>query len=307
MKKLTEYTIYAVLIAALMAVGGWFVDGWLRIILLAVLYFVEMEVLISIVRLVLREPEPVKMSKEEAARAEDQWYLQRQDPAWFPWLRPVGIVLTIVAFALVVTGFIDIGSYALHSVGCLVLSTVCVILCGAFPAYFSMSHLEEEKGRICTFPIVNLMIPWFLSLGAGAIRALTECSFSDWMAVLEWNVLAAAVVGGLMRLALPELRRHGDNWAGAIFFLLIFGLGIAAPLNHLLDGPPRLETATVVSYNPGGHRNPPDYTIRLENGEQINMSARHTDGEGRFCNGEKIQLEYHEGGLGIPYYCYPEE
>lgn len=307
MKKLTEYTIYAVLFAALMAAGAWLTDGVLRIILLAVLYFVEMEVLTSIVRLVVNEPEPRKMSREEEVREEDKWYLERQDPAWFPKLRPVGIVLTVVAFLLVLTGITGIGSYTLHSVACLIISTLCMVLCAAFPAYFSMSHMEGEKGRLCSFPIVNLLIAWFLSLGGGTIRVLTECNFPDWMAVLEADILAAAIVGGLMRLALPELRRHVGNWVCALIFLLMFGLGIAAPLNQLIAPPPVTIMVTVEEYNPGVGKNPPDYTLRLDNGEAINMPANDGFSQRRFWIGQRVKVEYHEGGLGIPYYCYPEE
>ena len=258
-KKLTEMILYAVGIALLMVAGVVFTMGGLRMILVALLYFAEMEILLSIVRLVLHEPEPVKLPEEEAVRAENEWYVSRQDPAVMARMRPVGIVLCGVTFVLMIFGIIGVMPYEIHAAACLICFSSCVILCAVFPAYFSFSHLEGEKGRKCTFPIVNLLLPTFFSMAAGALRALTEVCFESWVTLLEGVLLTAAIVGIVMRLAVPELRRNTGNWIGMMILVLIFSIGLAMPLNHLTSPPPRIVAATVLQYNPGGYRNPADY------------------------------------------------
>lgn len=306
-KKITEMALYAALFVALMVVSVLLTEGVLRLILLAVLYFVETEILVSMVRLVLHEPEPVKRTQEEMIRAENQWYHERQDPALMPRMRPVGYVLWGVTFLLVLTGFITVGPYWLHSVACVLCFAACVILCAVFPAYFSFNYMEGEKDVGYTFRIVNVLVPMFLSLAAGTFRALTQFCFVDWMALLEGMLLLTAACGVVLRLAVPEFRRVTSSWVGAVLFVLIFSLGLAAPVNHLLEPPPVTIMVTVEEYNPGAGKNPPDYTLRLDNGEAINMPANDGFSQRRFWIGQRVKVEYHEGGLGIDYYCYPEE
>lgn len=306
-KKWMELLLLAALIGGVMAAAAWFTEGFLRFALLVVPYFALTEILADMVRLALGEPEPKKRTQEEQVRAENQWYEERQDPAWVPRLRPVGYVLWGVSFLLTITGIVPVGPYELHAIACLICFGVCVILCAVFPAYFSFAYIEGEKGGGYTFHIVNLMIPIIMSLAAGSLRVLTEFTVVSWMAVLKAVLVTAAVCGAVLRMAVPELRRITSNWVGLTFFVLFFGLGLAAPLNHLLaSAPPEIVTATVTEYHPGGHRNPPDYSVLLENGQEINMTAN--DGMSR-CNfriGQEIELEYHHGALGIDYYAYTD-
>lgn len=306
-KKLTELILCAAVLGGIMAAVGWFTQGVLRIILLAVLYFTEAEVLVSIVRLVLKEPETPKKPREEAIRFENEWFAKRQDPALVARLRPVGYILWGFSFLLIICSIINVGPYWLHGLACLGCFAACVILCALWPACFSIVYIEGEKNGGYTFPIVNLLVPLFISLGAGTIRALMAFCFTDWMAVLNGILMTAASVGLILRLAVPELRRCTGNWAGVMFFVVFFGLGITMPLNHFLaPQPPQTVTAMVTAYNPGGHRNPADYTLLLPDGQEINMIANDGFSERKHIYGDRIELEYHQGGLGIDYYSYAD-
>ena len=302
-KKLFGLILCAVALAALMVAAALLTDGILWIILLGILYFALIDALATVIRQLLGEPEPQKRPKEEMIQMENQWYAQRQDPAVMARLRPVGYILAGISFLLIIFGIAGILSYTLHSILCLASTAACVILAAAFPAYFSFNYAEGVKESPYTFHIVNVLIPFFLSLAAGALRALTELNFTDWIAAAEGVMVTAALLAAVLRLTVPELRRTTSTWIGVMFFVVIFGLGVTAPVNYLLSPPPQIETATVTEYHPGGYRSPADYALRLEAGEEIRMIAN----DGRSYEiGEQIQVERYPGGLGIEYYCYPD-
>ncbi|MBQ8621289.1 MAG: hypothetical protein IJ422_03145 [Oscillospiraceae bacterium] len=299
---------FAVLFGLLMLVAAWLTDGILRLVLLGILYFAEAELLTMLVRAKRKEPDRSKMTKEERIKAEDQWYIQRQDPAVMARMRPVGVVLHIVTVGVSLMNMIGVRPYTLWSLLGLACFAVCVLLCTLFPAYFSFSYMEKEKNRKMTFPIVNLLIPFMLSIGINTIRAFDQFCFTGGFQVLEGLLVTAAIVGLVLRLAVTEFRRHIGNWLGAMFFLLIFGFGIAAPLNHVLDfTPPETIEATVVEYHPGSGKNGPRYTFLLENREEVNLSANVGFSSRGYQVGEQTELEYHGGGFGLPYYCYPDQ
>lgn len=303
-KKTTDMLLCALLVAGLMALCGWFAEGFLRVILLTALYFLEAEIVTSILRLVLGEPEPQKLPKEEMIRQENQWYLERQNPAVATRLKPWGIVLIIASVALVIWGMIGTGSYEVYSVICLVFVAVCTVLAVLFSAYFSIVYIEGEKNSGFAFSIVNVSLPLTLVLFGCSYRSITEFVFVSWMSVLKGTVITAAVLG-MMLPVLPELRRSNSNRIGAMVLALVLSFGLTAAGNHLLKAePPEIVTATVVKYNPGGHRNPPDYDVLVEDGEQINISAVNGFDRLNFRIGEEIKLEFHEGAFGIDYYHY---
>lgn len=306
-KKITDLLLCAILVAGLMAACLWFTEGLLRVVLLAVLYFLETEILTSIVRLVLGEPEPQKLSKEEMIRAENQWYLDRQNALIAGRLMPWKILLIVVSVILLFWGMIGNGSYEIYSAICLVFAAVCAALAVLFPSYFSLiySDSDREKNPGLTFPIVNVSMPMILALFGCSYRSLETFIFTSWMSVLE-GIVITAVVLGLTVPFFPELRRSNSNRIGALVMALILSFGFTVPANHLLKkNPPEIVSATVMEYHPGRYRNPPDYDLLLENGQEINLPAKMGFGRLVFEIGEEIQLEFHEGALGVDYYCYP--
>ena len=74
----------------------------MRLILLAALYFVEMEILAYIQRIVLNEPEKAKMTKEEQIKAEDHWYFERQEYGKMYDMRRVGVAFHVITAVPVV-------------------------------------------------------------------------------------------------------------------------------------------------------------------------------------------------------------
>lgn len=306
-KKLMDYLLCAVLVAGLMAACLWFTEGILRIVLLVVLYVLETEILTSIVRLVLGEPEPQKLPKEEMIRAENQWYLDRQNTLTASQLTPWKTLLIVVSVILLFWGMVGNGSYEIYSAICLVFAAVCAALAVLFPGYFSLiySDSDREKNPGLTFPIVNVSMPMILALFGCSYRSLETFRFTSWMSVLEGVVLTAAALG-LTVPFFPELRRSNSNRIGALVMALILSFGFLVPANHLLEkNPPEIVSATVTEYHPGRYRNPPDYDLLLEDGQEINLPAKMGFGRLVFEIGEEIQLEFHEGAFGIDYYCYP--
>ena len=306
-KKLTEQILCAVLIGLIAGAVTWLMNGFLRLLALAVLYFVELDVFVSIVKLVLKEPELPKNPPEARIKAEDEWYLQRQDPARMPLCRRIGWGLHGVAFAAGLLAMIAGISNSIWAVVCLGCSVVSLGLCMVFPAFFSLGHLEGEKGRRCTFPIVNLMIPAIITPALGALTPLMQMYLPDWGRVMEVWLLLVAVLGVVLRLGLPELRRDTGAWCCVLFLSLLTCFGYVFVLNRALDPAPQTVSATVVSYEHGGVRNPADYTMELENGEMVTIELGGFEPAPEYRIGERIELEYHHGGLGIEYYTYADQ
>lgn len=305
-KKLTDQILCAAVIA-LIAVAVWFLtEGFLRIAALAVLYFTGTEVLASMVRLAAKDPELPKNPPEARAKAEDEWYLQRQDPARMPLFRRIGWGLHGAASVTGIFAMTAGISNSIWAVLCLGCSVVSLGLCVVFPACFSLGHLEEEKGRRCTFPIVNLMIPAMITPALGALTPLVQTHLEDWGRVPGMLLLFAAVMGVVLRLGLPELRRDTGAWCCALFLSLLTCFGYVFVLNRALDPAPQIVSATVVSYEHGGVRNPADYTMELPGGERITIELGGFDPAPEYRIGEEIELEYHRGGLGLAYYTYAD-
>lgn len=304
-KELREKLMTVFLLAAVMVAACILLDGGLRLLLLIPLYIALMEIMTSLVRMLLKEPEPRKMSDEELLREEEAWYASRQNPKTMKKLRPVGWIVNGLGVGVSFLNMCMIGNDAFWTgVGVLVFAGT-ILLCSVFPAYFSLNHLEKEKNRVTTFPIINLMIPYFLPLGINGLRSLMTFTFADWMAVVEAIVMVTAVVGFVMRLAVPEFRRHTSNWVGGLILFLIFSFGLAAPINHIFESQkPRIVAAVVTEWNPGGYRSAPTYTMRLPDGTFIRMDAKDGFADRSYRIWQTIPLEYHEGALGIPYYCY---
>ena len=149
-------------------------------------------------------------------------------------------------------------------------------------------------------------MPMILALFGCSYRSLETFRFTSWMRVLE-GIVITAVVLGLTVPFFPEPRRSNSNRIGALVMVLILSFGFTVPANHLLKkNPPEMVTAVVTEYHPGGYRNPPDYDVWLEDGQEINLPAKMGFGRRVFEIGEEIQLEFHESALGIDYYCYPD-
>lgn len=305
-KKLTEQILCAVLIGLIAGAVTWLTNDFLQILALAVLYFVELDVFASIVKLVLKEPELPKNPPEARIRAEDEWYLQRQDPAVMVRMRRVGRVIHGVAWAAGFLAMIAGISNPVWGMICFGCSVVSIGLCIVFPAYFSLGHLEGEKGRKCSFPIVNLMIPALIIPVMGALTPLVQMEVPNWMRVLEVGLVIVAVMGVVLRLGLPELRRNTGSWGCAVFLSLMACFGYVFILNQALDPEPQTISATVVRYEHGGVRNPADYTMELENGEMVTIEMGGFEPAPEYRIGERIELEYHTGGLGIEYYTYAD-
>ena len=304
-KELREKLLIVLLLGAVAATACILLDGGLRLLLLIPLYIAVMEAMTQLVRMLLKEPERGKMSYEELLRDEEAWYASRQDPQKMKKLRPVGWIVNGLGVAVSFVNMCLIGNDAFWTgVGVLVFAST-ILLCSVFPAYFSLNHLEGEKHRVSTFPIINLMIPYFLPIGVNGLRFLMIFTFVDWMAVLEAIVMVSMVVGFVMRLAVPEFRRHTSNWVGGMILFLIFSFGLAAPINHIFESQkPRIVAAVVTEWNPGGRRSAPTYTLRLPDGTFIQMDAKDGFADRNYRLWQTIPLEYHEGALGIPYYCY---
>ena len=116
-------------------------------------------------------------------------------------------------------------------------------------------------------------------------------------------LVMVGVVGVVMRLLVAECRRNTGNWAVALFFACAALLGVAMPLNQVLEQEePQIVSGVVTDYDTGGRRSPDKYEVLLDNGEEVRIPADRRFHD--YDEGDKIQLEYHRGGLGIEYYTY---
>ena len=306
-KELREKLMTVLLLVAVMVVACVLLDGGLRLLLLIPLYIALMEIMTPLVRMLLKEPELGKLSREELLREEEAWYTSRQDPKTMKKLRPVGWIINGLDAVVTLINLCMVGRYAVWTgIGVLLFATA-ILLSSIFPAYFSLNHHEKEKNRVATFPIINMIIPYFCPLAANAVRSVMVFTFVDWMAVAEAVAMVFMVVGFVMRLAVPEFRRHTSNWVAGLILVLIFSLGLAVPINHILGSQePQIVEAMVVEWTPGGHRTPPTFTMHLPDDTFIEMNAKDGFAHLDYYLGQTIPLEYHEGALGISYYCYQD-
>ena len=306
-KELREKLMTVLLLVAVMVVACVLLDGGLRLLLLIPLYIALMEIMTPLVRMLLKEPELGKLSREELLREEEAWYTSRQDPKTMKKLRPVGWIINGLSTVVTVLNICMVGDYAVWPGVGVLLFAAAILLCSVFPAYFSLNHHEKEKNRVTTFPIINMLIPYCCTLATNAVRSLTDFTFVDGMAVVEAVVMVFMVAGFVMRLVVPEFRRHTTNWLGGMFLLLIFSLGLAVPINHIFElQEPQIVKAMVIEWNPGGHRTSPTFTMHLPDGTLIEMVAKNGFADRDYYLGQTIPLEYHEGALGISYYCYQD-
>lgn len=304
-KKMKEMVLFALGLALVMAVTLWFTDGVMRLILLAVLYFMEVEILAIIQRTVLNEPEKPKMTKEEKIQAEDQWYFDRQDYGKMYQMRRVGVALHVITAVPVVMAMAQMLGRGINPVWgllCAACSAASIVLCALWPAYFSILHSEKEKNRKHHFPIVNLIVPFISPVFAGICYEYSS-GLADWMQLAQIVVIMAGVVGLVLRLLVAECRRNAGQWAVALFFACAVVMCVAMPLNQALEKEePQIVSGVVTDYDRGGRRSPDKYEITLDNGEEVRIPV-----DRRFYDydeGDRIELEYHRGGLGIEYYTY---
>ena len=306
MKKETgEKLLAMLLVLAVMVAVYILIQPGLRLVLLVPLYFALVELLTDLVRRLLGEPKRPKMTYEELLRDEEKWYYSRQNPEKMKKFRPVGWILLGMRIAVSLLNMLMVGDYAFWTGAGILCFLSALILCTVFPAYFSFNHLEGQKNRSTTFPIINLTFPYFLPLGVNSLRSLMTFTFISWMPVLEAVLLVTAVIGAVMRVAIPEFRRHTSNWVGGCILLLIFSFGLVAPVNHIFEPEkPQIVAAVVTEYHPGGYKVSPSYSLRLEDGTVIRMDAKDGFKDRNYRIWQTIPVEYHQGALGIDYYCY---
>lgn len=305
-RKQMGLLLCAGILGILMALCVLVMEGILRIILLAVAYVALMEVVMTVLR---NEPEGAEkpmLSKEEKIKAEDQWYFDRQDPAKMYDMRRVGVAMHVIAAVPVVMSMTHVLSPAITppiwGLLCGACSAASVVLCAIWPAYFSIVHSEKEKNRKHHFPIVNLTLPFVCPLFPGICYEYDVC-LADWVKLAEIILLMGAVLGAVMRLLVAECRRSTGSWAISMFFLCATLIGFVMPLNQALETEePLIVSGVVTDYDRGGRRTPSKYEVQLDSGEEVRMpvNRRFYDYE----EGDRIELEYHDGGLGIAYYCY---
>lgn len=299
-KKLTELILCAALLGGIMAAVFWFPQGALRIILLAVLYFVEMELIVSMLR---PAPDGRKLTPEEKIKAEDQWYSDRQDPQIMHRMRRVGTLMHVIGLVLMVLGMIWGTAdplWGMLGMGC---SLACVALCIIHPAYFALFHVEKRKNREYHFPIVNLIVPYIFPLFGCAMQFQFDRAITDWVRVVEAMLLVGAVMGVVLRLLTAECRRNTENWVVMLILSCVCAFGFVMPLNDLLEQEePVVVSGVVMDFDRGGQRSPSTYEVLLDSGETVDIPMnRHFWDEG-----DQVELEYHRGGLGIEYYTHAD-
>ena len=306
MKKEMREKLLSLLLILVVTIAVWvLIQPGLRLVLFLPLYLALVELVADLVRYGLKEPNRTKMTYEELLQDEENWYYSRQEPEKMKKFRLVGWSLLGVSVAVSLLNMCMVGDYGFWTGAGILCFVSALVLCAVFPAYFSFNHIQDQKNRTTTFPIVNLMIPYFLPIGINGLRSLMTFTFVSWMPVVEAVLLVTAVVGGVMRVAIPEFRRHTSNWVGGLILLLIFSFGIAAPVNQIFEvQEPRVMAAVVTEYHPGGYKVSPSYTLRLEDGTEIQINAKDGFGDRNYNLWQIISVEYHQGALGIPYYCY---
>lgn len=298
MEQKKQLTGCALALGALMVVCGIFLRGFLRILALGVLYFVELDAVMTILY-----PKQPRLSKEEKIRAEDQWYFERQDPGKMYDMRRVGTVMNVSGAVLLVFGMIGGGKNPLWGVLGMGCALVCVALCIIQPAYFALIHGEKQKGREHHFPIVNLIFPYVFPLFGCALQFQYDRAIADWMRTAELMLLIGAVIGAALRLLAAECRRNTLHWIGGLFLACVCSFGFVMPLNGLLEKEePVTVSGVVTDYNRGGRHSPSSYEVRLENGETVDIPINRYF----FDEGDAVELAYHIGGLGIEYYTYAD-
>ena len=298
MEQRKQLILCALGLGLLMIVCGIFLPGVLRIIALAVLYFVLLEVVMTILH-----PKQPKLSKEEKIKAEDQWYFDRQDPGKLYDLRRVGTVMHVVAIVLSVMAIFRGPGNPLWGMLCMGCHLITVALCIIHPAYFALCHGEKERNRAHHFPIVNLIIPYVLPLFASAMSYELVIAVVDWLRAAEIALLVGAVIGMVLRFLAPECRRNTGNWVMALFMTCICAFGFVMPLNQMLEKEESMVMSGVVmDYDGGGRHSSAKYEVLLDSGEQVDIPVnRHF-----YDEGDQVELEHHTGGLGIEYYTYAD-
>ena len=307
-KELADKCLTLFLLVAVMVATGLLVPDGLKQVLLVPLYFALVDFLTDLLQYFLKEPSISGLTKEAQIQTEEAWYASRQDAQKLKQLRPIGQALSGVSIAGGLLNLCGVGPYGFWTGMGILCFLITLILCGVFPAYFSVGQLEGEKGRVYTFPIINLAISFFVPLSMNGLGSFMKpVHFVDWVAVVKAVMWVAAVLGIVTRLVLPEFRRHTGDWVCMIGILLLCGgvLGITLPMNRVLESQsPAIQAAVVTEYHEGSHKVAPSYTLRLEDGTLIQLDARAGFKDRNYRIWATIPVEYHQGALGIDYYCY---
>ena len=306
-KELKDNILCLVPVAALMAVVWFLLDGWLRPIIMGCLYLALLELLYDTVRVLYGEPKRRKRPEGEVIREEEEWYRSRQDPVLMEKFYPVGWALTGISAVVGFITMLNVGGYRFFSVVGILCSVAAVALCSIYPAYFSLCHSEGEKNRKVHFPIINVLAPFAVPLFANAICSLWIFSYADWMKVLEVELVALAVLGVATTCLLPEFRRHRTEWTAMMVVAALLVFGVIAPLNTVLEmKPPQVQRAVVTEYHDEGSKAPPYYVMELADGTTIDLRDKGGFRRRDYAIGQTVEVEFHQGGLGMAYYCYHE-
>ena len=193
--------------------------------------------------------------------------------------------------------------------GILICLLVFLLLPIFAPAYFT---LKPRRYGAHTFPTVrySLGVPFFLHMYVLLARTASDFNFLTW-GVFGAGILTALIITGAMLLLAKEFRVR--DWLPAAFLvvMLLCGIGVVGQLNYLLDAAPgRAELAEIVDvdFSAGTSGRYSIYqeftryecTVELANGLELSFKVpfRQTDG---MWLGNKVAVEYHEGGLGLEY------
>lgn len=247
-----------------------------------------------------------KRRQQETERTFDEWRESQQNPRVFRCLYTVTIllfILEIVAFAGIFfclkSGLRD-GAWSFLSLLCHV---VVVLLGLAFPAYFTM----RSK------PPLDVLYDWLYNTesksismhntlvfsGIGAFWALLRTEFFPLWSILVSGLIYALVLVVLFILRFRELRQKSLSLLGALFFGVIFCLGVPAQANCLFDfSEPQMTTAVVVR--------------KINNSFLVGVDLRFEDGNVYYWDlskkqyeavrwGDKYEFEMHSGAFHMKY------
>ena len=239
------------------------------------------------------------MQKKETAEEIAARYKEMQDPEVFRKLRYLGWGLNVAAFVIGICTVLEVGNYSVMCLLCMGFVLLSILLPTLFPVYFSLIHQVKKKNVQEETYVVNTILLFFLPMAMAAISAFTKFGFLDYWEIGRVILILLPFAAALFWLLSPELRRKRGDFIAIILLFAMFSAGIVLPLNYILAGPAKYETAVLAGKH-WGTRSHPYFKIILNDGGVMEIPAiqsRYYD----YVPGDTIIIARQEGALGIEY------
>ena len=218
---------------------------------------------------------------------------------------------------LIVTGLIDLVYLIVGTqnkwltAAAMICFVIYLLLPICFPVYFSIVPPERSRDyrqRELRYPLgAGLMLHGIVL----SMKTISDFWFLSWLKLLLLTVMCAFLTTGVMILLAKEFRVKDQIRLGFLVIMLMISYGIVGQLNYLLDfTPPRTELTeiTEVDFFSGGSGKYSALdeftrytcTVELEDGSEATFTVPSYQTDGMWL-GNKVAVEYHEGGLGLDY------